>query len=249
MPFLWLRTPPYQGNSPKRLLNMFAFAWRVWRECGLEDEPRPDVILGSSPSLLAAWSAQRLAQRIGVPFVFEIRDLWPETLVSLGHMTRWHPLVAFFSRVERYLYRKADRVVTVLPDSADYIATHGGSHEKVRYLPNGIDLRLAAEPTPPSENNQFTLMYAGAHGAANGLDDLLDAAKLLEQRAVRDRIRIELVGDGPEKQRLQLRVRDEEIGLVCFRDSLPKHEIYSTLQEADAFLMDSQGFTRVSVGL
>src|SRR3989304_4922894 len=201
--FLWLRTPPYEGNSLARLRNMLTFAWRVWRRCGLSDEPRPDVVVGSSPHLFAAWSAQRLARFYRAPFVLEIRDLWPETFVSLGVMSSWHPLVQVFGRIERYLYRTSDRILSLLPGAADYIVKHGGTADKIEWLPNGIDLSLVPPPPPTPQNDKFTLMFAGSHGAANGLDQLLDAAKMLQARPLGERIRIRLLGDGPEKSRLQ----------------------------------------------
>ena len=237
VPFLWLRTPPYQGNTLARLRNITAFAGRVWRQRGLKHQPRPDVILGSSPSLLAAWSARRLAKKYGVPFVLEIRDLWPETLVSLGKMTRRHPLVQLFSRIERGLYKTADRVVTLLPGSAEYIAAHGGSLDRIDYVPNGIDLSIAPIPKPPAPREKFKLMYAGAHGAANGLDLLLDAAKRIAKGPLAERVEIELIGEGPEKRRLEQRAADEGIANVRFRPTVSKQEIYDVLQTADAFLM------------
>jgi len=237
VPFLWLRTPPYKGNTVARLRNITAFARAVWGQQGLRNQPRPDVILGSSPSLLAAWAARRLAKRFGVPFVLEIRDLWPETLVSLGKMTRRHPLVRFFGRVERGLYRAADRIVTLLPGSAEYIAQHGGARDRIDHLPNGIDLSIAPTPVQSSTKGKFKLLYAGAHGAANGLDLLLDAAKLIANGPLADSIEIELIGEGPEKQRLQRRATDEGIANISFRPTVSKQAIYGVLQTADAFLM------------
>ncbi len=235
--FLWLRTPPYAGNSLARLRNMLTYAWRVWCRYGLTDEPRPDVVVGSSPQLFAAWSAQQLARHYGVPFVLEIRDLWPETFVSLGHMPSWHPLVQVFGYIERHLYRTSDRILSLLPGAADYIVKHGGTADKLAWLPNGIDLALVPPPTRAPQNDKFTLMFAGSHGAANGLDQLLDAAKLIQGRPIGDRIRIRLLGDGPEKSRLQRRATNEGIGIVEFLPPVTKHEVYHVLAAADACLM------------
>ena len=237
VPFLWLRTPAYRGNSFGRLRNMIAFAWRVWRECGLRNLPNPDVVLGSSPSLLAAWAAKYLACRRGARFVLEIRDLWPETLVSLGAASDRHPLVILFRWIERDLYRSADRIVTVLPGSANYIATHGGRQERIECVPNGIDLDLAPEVSEPPKGDNFTVMYAGAHGTANALDTALDAAKILQERTETASVRFVLIGDGPEKRRLESRASNEAIRNIQFRPPTPKTEIHRSLANADAFLM------------
>lgn len=235
--YLWLRAPAYGGNSLGRLWNMLAFAWRVWRQCGATDIEPPDVVIGSSPQLFAAWSAERLARRHGVPYVLEIRDLWPESFVSLGHMTQWHPLVLALSFLERLLYRRASRILSLLPNAADYIVQHGGNADKIEWLPNGIDFSLVPPSAPAPTNDQFTLVFAGSHGAANGLDQLLDAAKLLQGRDTGDCIRLQLVGDGPEKPRLQQRTVTEEIRNVDFLPPVPKQQIYNVLAAADACLM------------
>jgi lipopolysaccharide/colanic/teichoic acid biosynthesis glycosyltransferase/glycosyltransferase involved in cell wall biosynthesis len=235
--YLWLRAPAYGGNSLGRLWNMLTFAWRVWRQCGATDIQPPDVVIGSSPQLFAAWSAERLARQHGVPFVLEIRDLWPESFVSLGHMTKWHPLVFALGFVERLLYRRASRILSLLPNGVDYIEQHGGIADKIEWLPNGIDFSLVPPSATAPLNDQFTLVFAGSHGAANGLDQLLDAAKLLQSRDAGDCIRIQLVGDGPEKPRLQQRVIVEGIRNVDFLPPVPKQQVYNVFAAADACLM------------
>ncbi|MFN0198406.1 MAG: glycosyltransferase family 4 protein [Planctomycetaceae bacterium] len=237
VPFHWMRTPPYQGNTFGRLWNMAVFAGRVWREQGLAHEPRPDAIIGSSPDLLAAWAAERLARRFGVPFVLEIRDLWPETLVSLGRVSRIHPLVLWMSRIERGLYHRADRILSLLPGAAEFIAQHGGAREKTVWLPNGIDLEWIPEPTPIEEKSTFTVMFAGAHGPANGLDLVLDAAEILQKNPAPMPIRIQLVGDGREKPRLMQKAQTAGLKNVEFVAPVPKQQVYEKLQQADAFLM------------
>jgi lipopolysaccharide/colanic/teichoic acid biosynthesis glycosyltransferase len=114
---------------------------------------------------------------------------------------------------------------------------HGGTADRIDWLPNGIDLSLVPPPTPAPQNDKFTLMFAGSHGAANGLDQLLDAAKVLQSRSIGERVQIRLLGDGPEKSRLQRRVADEGIDLVEFLPPVTKHEVYRVLATADACLM------------
>ena len=94
--FLWIKTPPYKGNSWKRLWNMTVFGFRFWMGKGTRGLKRPDIIIGSSPDPLAAFAAYRVARRLKVPFVFEVRDLWPQTLVDLGRISPNHPLVRIF---------------------------------------------------------------------------------------------------------------------------------------------------------
>ena len=237
VPFLWLKTPPYRGNTAARVWNMWVFAGRVLQLAPQVLSEPPDVILGSSPHPFAAWAAARLAARFRAPFVFEVRDLWPQSLIELGRFSSRHPFIMLLAYMERFLYRRATRIVTLLPGAAAYIRARGGEAEKIVWIPNGLDLSLVPPPSPPLQNGVFTIMYAGAHGRANGLEVVLEAARLLQERSTPTPIRFVLIGDGPEKPNLQAQTRSWGLQNVVFEDPIPKGEIYKRLQEADAFLM------------
>jgi glycosyltransferase involved in cell wall biosynthesis len=237
VPFEWIRTPHYRGNSPARVWNMLAFSYRLWqlgRGLGLA---KPDVILGSSPPPFAALAAERLTRHFRVPFVLEIRDLWPQTLIDLGSIPPSHPFIVLLDKIERHLYRKASAIVTLLPGAARYMAAKGADPSRVVWIPNGIDLELVPTPSPPQPKEPFTVMYAGAHGLANGLELALEAAHLLEKQGWGKRVRFRFVGNGPEKPNLIRRARELELGNVSFEDPVPKGEVYRLLSQADAFLL------------
>jgi glycosyltransferase involved in cell wall biosynthesis len=236
--FLWLRTPSYRGNSTARIKNMFMFAWRVWRSDVIRLFGRPDIVIGSSPHLLASLAALRVAKRAGAPYVFEVRDLWPETLVHLGGMPRRHPVVVVLGWIERLLYLRANRIVTLLPAAQDYISQHGGSRDKITWIPNGIDLSLqpaARGSNQGIERGTFEVVYSGTHGFANALDSILDAAALLRNVTTPD-IRFRFVGDGPAKENLEKRVREEGISNVSFQDAVPKDVVPLVLASADVLI-------------
>lgn len=251
VPFVWVRTPPYTGNSLDRAWNMMCFAYRIMAWSKESRVQRPDVVVGSSPHLFAAWAAQRLARRYDVPFVLEIRDLWPETLIELGNFSRRHPGILLMEQIERRLYCSADHIISLLPGGIGYISQKGGRRENITWVPNGIDLRSIPPLRPPYENNsKFTVMYAGAHGLANGLDSILDAASLIKNVGFADRVQFRLIGDGPEKSRLQERARNERLNMIRFESPVPRNEIYGLLQEADASvitLKDAALFRRYGV--
>ncbi len=231
--FLWLRTPPYGGNSARRLWNTMVFARKV---LGLRAEDLggpPDVVLGSSPHLFAAWAAERLARRHRVPFVLEVRDLWPQSLVDLGSFSEGHPFIRWLERIERGLYRRARRIITLLPGAADHIAHKGGHPGRIVWIPNGVDLRLLPPPSPPEPRESLTFLYAGTHGLANGLQVILEAADRLRTSPVSFR----LVGDGPDKPRLMALAEKKGLTNVVFEPPVPKSRIPDLLREADAFLM------------
>ncbi len=235
--FLWIRTPPYSGNSPARAWNMVVFALRVLRTASPALLGSPDIVWGSSPHLLAALAAERLATRYRAPFVLEVRDLWPQTLVDLGGFSPRHPFIRLLEAIERYLYRRSDRIISLLPLAYLHMVEKGADPAKIAWIPNGVDLSLVPPPTPPEPRPVFSVMYAGAHGLANNLDLIVDAAAILEKKGWSSRIEFRLVGDGPEKPRLERLAQEREIQNIRFEGPIPKRDVYDALRSADAFVI------------
>lgn len=237
VPFIWIPTPVYKSNTIARFWNMLVFSWRLQCNKYLKRQSLPDVIIGSSPQIFAAFSAEILARRLKKPFVLEVRDLWPESLVDLGRFTARHPLIKMMKYMEQYLYRRAKKVISLLPSADKYLVASGVDPAHILWLPNAIDTDILPPATTLTQSHCFTVMYAGAHGVANDLDTLIAAAKLLQMRNLHTNIRICLVGAGPAKEKLQQRVRDEKITCVEFVPAVAKEKIYTVLNHADAFLM------------
>jgi glycosyltransferase involved in cell wall biosynthesis len=235
--FLWLQAPSYRDSRLARAWSWLRFSWRVWREVGLRELAPPDVVLGSSPYPFAALAAERVATRHGVPFVLEVRDLWPQTLIDLGKLSPRHPFIVLLDLLERCLYRRAEQIVSLLPEAAEYMGRKGADPDAVVWIPNGVDLEMVGDPSPPGDGGPFTVMYAGAHGLSNTLDLVLDAAGLLLRDGWgADRLTFRFVGDGPYKHRLQERAGREGLANVVFDPPVPKREVYGVMQEADAFV-------------
>lgn len=241
--FLWLRVPAYHGNSLDRVWSMARFGVDVRGLATHLGRARPDVVIGSSPHLFGAFGAQRLARRLGVPFVLEVRDLWPDSLVALGGYAPTHPVVWGLARIERYLYRAADGIVAVLPGTVDTMVERGARRDRIVLVPNGVSLDCVSAPAAPRPHDSFVVAYAGSHGIANALDTVLDAAKLLEARLGPTAFRFEFIGNGVEKRRLQDRARDEGMLSVVFHDAVAKDRLYERLAPADAFVVSSRPTT------
>lgn len=238
--FLWVRTPTYEGNGAGRILNMLAYSWRALRRRTTRGLPRPDVVIGSSVHPFAAAAGALLAHRFKVPFVFEVRDLWPQTLVDMGRLREGDFLTWALRKLELWLYRRATRIVVLLPHAWEYIAPLGIPKERITWIPNGVDLSLFPPPTPartvaPSE--RFTLMYFGAHGQANGLDNVLQAMKLVQQRPEGRHIILRMVGDGGLKPALMAQAQQLGLCNVIFEPPVPKTRIPAVAMEADAFVI------------
>jgi glycosyltransferase involved in cell wall biosynthesis len=237
--FCWTRTPGYRGNAFGRLRDMWSFARRLQSLPRTGILPPPDVIVGSNPHLFAARGAQRIAARLGIPFFLEIRDLWPLSLMEIGSISPYHPLMLWMGQIEKTLYRKAARVICLMPHAASYLSQRAGFPIEPVWIPNGVDFSLIPEEEGPRTGGRFTVMYAGSHGRVNSLDDILDACRILQDQGFGERIRCRLIGDGTEKKRLVERVTNEGLTNVEFDDPVEKAELQSVLRTADCFVVSS----------
>jgi len=237
--FVWIRTLPYQRNDWRRVRNMVSFALRA-RRLGRRlpslatEVGKPDVVIGSSPHLLTPLAAYWVAKHQRAKFIIEVRDLWPQTIIDMGEMSERNPLTRLLEALERFLYSKAERIITLLPLAREYITSCGIPREKIVWIPNGVDLSRFMDLSQGEERSEeFRVMYLGAHGQANALDALLQAAKIVRDKGFRG-IKLVLVGDGPEKPKLIELARELGLSNVEFRDSVSKGKVPPLLCEADA---------------
>ena len=227
--FTWLWAAPYEKNDSRRVWNWVSFGRSLTR--WLNSAERPDVIIGSTPHLFAALAAWRAARRHQVPFVLEVRDLWPESLAVSGG--RRGPTYWALHLLARFLYRVADLIVVLARGVGDFLARTGVAPHRIVLAPNGVDVSAYRESTPPPRAS-IRLAYAGAHGPANGLEAVLDAAALLRDD---ERVAFELVGDGPSKPTLVASARSRGLENVHFREPISKQAMPAFLGECDAGLM------------
>lgn len=238
IPFVWLKSSRYEGNGIKRLQNMLAFAWQLLNKKLTQSIPKPDIVIGSSPHPFAALGAERLAARHKAHFLCEIRDFWPISLIELGKLHRLHPLALVMFGIERWLYKRASRILVVQQRSDLYLMPLGVPPEKLLYLPNGIDISLFPEPAPAPNREDFTLMYFGAHGNGNALDNILYAMKIVEEQNNKKHIKLRLVGDGPLKPVLENLSHSLGLKHVSFEAPVPKRDIPKLAAEADALVFN-----------
>lgn len=238
VPFLWIKTPTYQGNGLGRIVNMLAYTVRVLVPHYTSKLPRPDVIIGSSVHPFAAWAGAMLAKRYDRPFIFEVRDLWPQTLIDLRRISEKSIRAHLLRGLEKWLYRHAARILVLLPRANDYIEPLGISGEKIVWLPNGIDFSEFPILPPPVTSKVFVLMYFGAHGHANGLDNVLLAMAILRERTLPLPVHLRLIGDGPLKHALVQQAGRMGLTNVSFEPPVSRNRIPSLAAEADGFLFN-----------
>lgn len=204
---------------------------------------RPDVIIATSPPLVAvvpAWMASR-ARWKRVPWVFEIRDLWPESAITTGILAPHSTMARLLYWMEKASARCAD-VINVLTPAfrEDLIRRRLAEPEKIVFVPNAADLDLF-QPGPQDEDlcaemgwqGKKVFLYAGAHGRANALHQLIGAANLLRHR--KD-ILIACVGDGPERSRLMASAKDSRLENIVFHGPQPKSRMPALIRASVAGL-------------
>jgi glycosyltransferase involved in cell wall biosynthesis len=236
--FLWVRTPTYKGNGVDRLTNMLVYSLRVILPSTTRVLPKADVIVGSSVHPFAAVAGLKLSRRHRVPFIFEVRDLWPQTLIDMGRLRAGSALAVFLHWMEKWLYKRSDRIITLLPYAKDYISALGIEAQRVIWIPNGVDLSHFPESPVPKKRKAFTLMYFGAHGNANGLENVLNAMRKIESHFSKPSIHLRLIGDGPRKAGLIAQAKRFGLRHVHFEKPVPKNRLPSIASEADAFVFN-----------
>jgi len=241
--FAWLRTAPYHGgNDWRRVVNMLSYAFGVV-PLGLNLKEKPQVILASSPHPFAGLAGWLLARFKGAEFIFEVRDLWPLTLIEIGGYSRKSPVVRLLGMLEKFLYKKANRIIVLHPKADNYITKLGISADKIVHIPNGVspELFLLNEPLPPEleqlilnlkASNKTIVLYTGAHGAVNALDTILEAARSI-QGSGHAAVHFLLVGDGPEKDSLIEYSKKLGLNNIDFHGSIPKITIPGLLRKCD----------------
>lgn len=226
---------PY-SNRDGFLKRSFTFLKFALRSTGVAIFEKYDLVFATSTPLTASLPgiAAKLIRR--KPFVFEVRDLWPELPRAMGAITNPFVLAAM-SALEWVSYRAATRCIGLAPGIVHGIEKHVGP-SRVQLVPNGCDLDIfnpALETTWRPEGvsaDDFLAVFTGTHGMANGLDAVLDAAVILQARGRTD-IKFLFVGDGKLKPGLIDRVHREQLYNVCFHDAVDKFKIADLLRSAD----------------
>lgn len=191
-------------------------------------------VWGTSPPIFQGWTAWLLARLKGVPFIFEVRDLWPAFAIAVGVLKNTL-LIRLSEWLERFLYRHADEMVVNSPGFIDHLSQRGA--RKITLVENGVDVSMFdIQETGHLFRKQYNLegcfvvLYAGAHGLSNNLNVILDAAR---RTLTLPGIKYVFVGDGKEKVNLIAQARAEGLTNVVFTPSVPKNEMSTVLAAAD----------------
>jgi glycosyltransferase involved in cell wall biosynthesis len=249
--FVWVKTFPYSSNNWRRFINMVSYMTLLTRIAELERNRelcKPDIVIGSSVHLFAALAAYSVAGRYRVPFVLEIRDIWPQTLVDLGKMSRFHPAVLLFGVMESFLCRRAERILTLLPESRSHFKKMGVTAEKIVYIPNGVFLKRFDAAQREFNPGRLRIFYLGGHSPSDNLNTVIDSAETIKGKRLP--VELVLIGDGIEKQNLMEAVRSRGLEeIVTFSPAVKKANISHLLREADAFYLSMHNASLYKYGI
>jgi glycosyltransferase involved in cell wall biosynthesis len=194
---------------------------------------KPDKIIVSSPQFLPVISGFIIAKIKNIPFVLEIRDLWPESIVALGAINKNNFIIKFLYMIANYIYRKSELIVVVTKTFKKYLVDMGIKEDKIIVIENGFNFDSTLKPSRSIDaikekyhitNNNFTVSYIGTIGMSHGIEIVLDAAQL-----IRD-VNFLIIGEGAQKKSLQKIVEIEKITNIIFIDNIDWQEIVNINQ-------------------
>jgi len=231
---------------------MIDFSWCVRslsKKIECKELPKPDVLIPSCVHPLVFPPANWLAKKYHAKLIYEVRDIWPLSLVEISGISSIHPIVLWFQWIEKKAYRQAHAVVSLLPNALEHMEPLGLDKRKFNYIPNGVDRREWEAPSVPlpaehektirkiKEQGKLVVLYTGAHGPPNALDQILDLAKISVNKDMP--YNFVLIGDGVEKEKLMHRVDNEGISFVTFLPKITKQQVISALDLADICFVSS----------
>lgn len=243
VPFVFVQGRVYKGNGKQRVLNMVDFYRNAKKaaKAYAQSHGKPDVIYASSVHPLTLVAGIQLADYFGVECICEIRDLWPESLVAYGIVSEKSPITLLLRWLEKWTYRKADKIIFTAEGMYNYIIKQGWEKtvpkNKTHYINNGVDLEnfdrnmlnYQVEDDELNDLDVFKIVYTGSVRRVNNLGLLLDTAKLVKDK----KVHFLIWGDGDELETLKKRVIDEKIHNTTFKGRVEKKFIPYITTHAD----------------
>jgi len=234
---VWTYLAPNEGFG-RRTLNYFSFM--VSAALAVLRLPCPDIFISTSPQFFCGLTGLLAKTMRRVPWVFEVRDLWPESIVTVGAMPK-NFLTRALESLETLAYRKADRIVVVTDSFVPHIAARCRDSSKIDVVKNGADLGFFKRGADPEEmkrrfglSGRFVAAYVGTHGMAHGLETIVEAASILRDDS---RISFLLVGDGAERARLLERANALRLDNLRIVGQLPKADMPAVWAATDASII------------
>ena len=233
IPFTWVKVSKYKGSkSIGRVLVMIQFMLNLFF-LPKKKLQNPDVIIVSSLSPLPIINAYLWSIKYKAKLIFEVRDIWPLSLIEIGGFSKLNPLVLFFGWFEKFAYKKSDKVISLLPNAKPHMVSRGMEKDKFVHIPNGFNLeemKKSKELDKSISNlipkNKFIVGYTGSLGASNAMEYLIEASNLLENN---ENIHFVIFGKGQHLEKLKNNAKNN----VSFLGQIDKSQIQSAISFFD----------------
>lgn len=255
IPFVFVKTTPYSGNGAKRIKNMISF-YRNLLSVSKEYAKiygKPEVILASSVHPLTLVAGIKIAKKFGISCICEIRDLWPESIVEYGNLKKNTIIAKILYKGEKWIYKKADKLIFTMEGGKDYIVDmgwdkeHGGpiDKNKVYHINNGVDLEefdynktnnIIDDPDL-NNTNIFKVIYTGSIRKANNIELIIDAAKYINDNYEYP-IKFLIWGDGDDRYMLEDKCKRQCIDNVVFKGEVDKKYIPYIVSNSDLNILN-----------
>ena len=229
--FVFLRTTPYERNDWRRTANMVSYGIRAYR-AGRRRQNRPDIVIGATPHPFCIVAAALIAQRTRARFFLELHDLWLDYMIDTGMIRASSPAAIALRAMDRWCYRRAERILALWPGMGLHLSAAGIPADRMTWTPMGVNLRTMPVAENQPKNGKFRVVCTARFGPASNIDEILEAAELLQQAGDR-RVEFVLVGGGPEEGRLRAYAQTRRLENVQFTGMVPKSEIPGYLRLAD----------------
>jgi len=247
VPYYHIQTIGYSGNNLFRLINMLEYALRASRldrEIAAGKLDLPDVVIASCAHIFSYLAASRLKRKLHLKVIYEVRDLWPLSLIELMGASRLNPLVMWMKRIERNAYRQADAVVSTLSNAMAYMGSIGLEKDRFHFIPNGFSAnnwQVNHESGIPDDykkefarcrkQGKLIVVYAGSHGPPNALDQIIKIGEVVNAKELP--YHFILIGEGSSKKELVRQAERCKIKFISFLPKVPQHTITAILEQAD----------------
>lgn len=250
VPFVLVKSTPYQGNGMSRIKNMLSYTRNVIKtgKQYAKQHGKPDVIYASSVHPLTLLAGEKLARYFKVPCICEVRDLWPLTLVAYGAIKEKSLIARALYRGERYLYKKADAMIFTMAGGKQYIIDRGWDNvidtDKVYHINNGVDLKqfqencekYTVEDDDLKRDDILKIVYTGSVRRVNNLGIIVEAAKNLKDNP---KIKILIWGAGDCVEELKKEIEDNHLTNIEYKGIVKKQQVPYILSHSDVNLLHS----------
>ena len=246
VPFIFIKTRSYESKLD-RVFNMFDFCHNIMRS--YKSFEKPDLIISAMPQPLSCLAGLRIAKKIKVPHITSIVDLWPLSIVEYADFSDYNPAIRALYAFEKWVYKKSDDLVFTWEGAYDYIIDKRWDRTiprtKFHYINIGVnlsvfynDLKEYTVQDADLEDDTFKVMYCGSVRQANDIDTVVECAMRLNQRGYADKVKFIIYGDGPDREPLVEKCKQNNVNNVVFKGSIDKKYVPYVLSKSDLCVLN-----------